>query len=144
MSRENVELVRRAIELWKLGDVDGALEEAADDVVVDMSNAIGPDKGVYRGRERVHELWASFHDAADAIRWEPEEIIEVDEERLIVVGNVRMRGRGSGVEVKAVSAWLWTISDGKGRSVKLYQSKAEALKSRRAAGVGVASFAARV
>jgi ketosteroid isomerase-like protein len=129
MLRENVEIVRRALELWNRGDVDGALEEAADDVMVDMSNAIGPDKGVYRGKERIRELWTSFHDAADAIRWEPEEFIEVDEERLIVAGRVRMRGRDSGVEVEAMSAWVWTIRDGEGRSVKLYQSKSEALEA---------------
>lgn len=36
-----------------------------------------------------------------------------------------------GIEVDAVSAVLWTISDGKG--LKLYQSRAEAPRSRRAA-----------
>ena len=41
--------------------------------------------------------------------------------------------RESGVEVDAVGAQLWTIADGKGRNVKLYQSKADALE---AAGMG--------
>jgi hypothetical protein len=40
-----------------------------------------------------------------------------------------MRGRGSGVEVDAVGAQLWTIRNGKVRSVKLYQSKADALEA---------------
>jgi ketosteroid isomerase-like protein len=129
MSQENVEHFRRVIELLNREDVDGALERAADDFVVDMSNSIGPDKGVYRGKERVRELWRSLHDGVDAMRWEPEEFIEVDEERLIVAGRVRARGRGSGVEVEAVSAWLLTISGGEDRSWKLYQSKAEALEA---------------
>ena len=129
MSEGNVDMVRQVIESWNRGDVDGALEMAADDLVVDMSNAIGPDKGFYRGKERVRDLWTSLNDAADTIRWDPEEIIEVDAERLIVVINVRMRGRGSGVEVEGVSAVLWAIRDGEGRSMKLYQSKAEALEA---------------
>ena len=58
-----------------------------------------------------------------------EEIIEVDESRVIAVNHVRMRGRGSGIEVDAVGAQLWTISEGKGRSIKLYQSKADALEA---------------
>jgi hypothetical protein len=57
------------------------------------------------------------------------EIIEVDEARVIVVTRLRMRGGGSGVDVEASSAQIWTITQGKGRRVKLYQSKAEALEA---------------
>jgi ketosteroid isomerase-like protein len=59
----------------------------------------------------------------------PEEIIEVDEARVVVVNRVRGRGRGSGVEVDATGAQLWTITGGEIRSVKLYQSKADALEA---------------
>lgn len=65
---------------------------------------------------------------------------EVDEERLIVVTRAQMRGPGSGVEVNAVSSGLWTIRDGKGRSFKLYQSKADALEAAGLRGVGDRSF----
>ena len=129
MSEENVKHARRVIELSNRGDIDGALELAADDYVLDMSNAIGPDKGIYRGKEKVRDLFTSARDAVGELRWEAPEIIEVDEERLIVVLHVFMRGRGSGAEVDAVSAALWTISDGKGRSMKMYQSKADALEA---------------
>ena len=53
----------------------------------------------------------------------------MDEARVVVVNRVRGRGRGSGVEVDATGAQLWTITGGKVRSVKLYQSKAEALEA---------------
>jgi ketosteroid isomerase-like protein len=36
MSQENVEIVRRTIELWSRGDVDGALKLAGDDFVMDL------------------------------------------------------------------------------------------------------------
>jgi len=39
------------------------------------------------------------------------------------------RGRGSGVEVEATGAQVWTIRDGKFQRAKLYQSKAEALEA---------------
>ncbi len=129
MSQENVEIVRRVFDSINRGDVDGALEPAADDFEMDWSNSIGPAKGIYRGKEQVRHAWASFIEAFDELRWDPEEIIEVDESRLIAVNHVRMRGRGSGIEVDAVGAQLWTIREGKGRSIKLYQSKAEALEA---------------
>jgi ketosteroid isomerase-like protein len=129
MSEENVELVRRVFDSINRGDVDAALEAAADDIQADWSNAVGPLKGVYRGKQQVRKLWTSFVEAFDELRWDPEEIIEVDDSRVIAVNHVRMRGRESGVEVDAVGAQLWTISEGKGRSLKLYQSKADALEA---------------
>ena len=129
MSRENVEIVRRVIGALNRGDLDRALEGAADDFVLDFSNSIGPAKGVYRGKRQFRDFWTTLHEDFDEVHWEPEEIIEVDESTLVVVGRIRGRGRGSGVNVDAVSATVWTIIDGEGRSVKLYQSKAEALEA---------------
>ena len=53
----------------------------------------------------------------------------LDESRVIVVNHVRMRGRGSGLDIDAIGVQLWTIIDGKARSNKLYQSKADALEA---------------
>ena len=127
MSEESVQLVRRTIDLWNATEIDQALEELADDFEMDWSNSIGPLKGVYRGRQGVLKLWMSFLDAWDAVLWDPEEIIEVDDARVVVVNHVRMRGRGSGVDVEATGVQLWTIKAGKAQRVKLYQTKADAL-----------------
>ena len=129
MSRENIEIVRRIFDSVSRGEVDQAIEAAADDFEVDWSNSVGPAKGVYRGKEQFRELWASFLEAFEELRWDPGEIIEVDQSRLIVVTHVHALGRGSGVEVDSVGAQLWTISEGRARSVKLYQSKADALEA---------------
>jgi ketosteroid isomerase-like protein len=136
MSQENVELVRRAIDFFNRGEIDRALEDTDDDFEMDWSNSIGPLKGVYRGRRQVLELWASFWEAWQEVRWDPEEIIDVDETRVILVNHVRMRGKGSGVEVDATGVQLWTIGDGKGQSVKLYQSKEDALAATGPPGSG--------
>ncbi len=96
---------------------------------MDWSNSIGPLKGVYRGRQEVLGFWRSFRDAWDSLDWDPEEVIDVDETRVIVVNHVRMRGRGSGMDIDAIGVQLWTIIDGKARSNKLYQSKADALEA---------------
>ena len=110
-----MEIVRRVFDSINRADIDGALEAAADDFEVDWSNSIGPAKGIYRGKEQVRKVWTSFVEAFDVFRWDAEEIIEVDESRVIAVNHVRMRGRGSGIEVDAVGAQLWTISEGIGR-----------------------------
>ena len=129
MSQENVDIVLHALDSINRGDIDGALEAAADDFEMDWSNSIGPLKGVHRGREEVIKFWLSFLDAFDSLQWVPEEVIDIDESRVIVVNHVRMRGRSSGVRVEGIGAQLWTFRDGKGRSIKLFQSKAEALEA---------------
>ena len=129
MSQENVEIVQRAFDSINRGDVVVSLDEAADHLVVDWSNSIGPLKGIYRGRPEVLKLWSSFLDAWDPLQWDAEEIIDVDDSRVIAVNHVRMRGQGSGVDVDAIGVQLWIISDGKARTIKLYQSKAEALEA---------------
>ena len=100
-----------------------------DDAELDWSNSVGPDKGVYRGRREVLDLFRSFIDAWDAIQWDPEEIVEVDDARVIVVNHIRMRGRASGVEVEATAFQVWTISDGTVQKLKLYRTKADALEA---------------
>jgi ketosteroid isomerase-like protein len=129
MSQENVEIVRATTEAINRGDLDQALEAAHEDFEADWSNSIAPHGGVYQGRERVRELFAAFLEAWEEFRWDLQEIIEVDEARVLAVNRVRGGGRGSGVEVDATGAQLWTITGGEVCSVKLYQSKADALEA---------------
>jgi ketosteroid isomerase-like protein len=127
MPQPNFEIVRAIIDSLNKRDLAQALEAAHEEFEADWSNSIAPHGGVYRGRERARELFESFLEAWEEFRWDVQEIVEVDEARVVVVNRVRGRGRGSGVEVDATGAQLWTIIGGKLRSVKLYQSKAEAL-----------------
>jgi hypothetical protein len=133
MGETNTDRVRRVIDAFNRGEPEAALDEAVDDFVMDWSNSIGPLRGVYRGKDEVLQVWSTFMEAFEWVSWEPKEIIEVDESTVVVVNQVRMRGRGSGVDVDAVGAQVWRVThEGKGRSVKLYQSKAEALEAVRA------------
>jgi ketosteroid isomerase-like protein len=127
MSQENVEMVRRAIDAFNHGRL--AMEDLADDFEMDWSNSIGPHSGIYRGRREVNEVFESFRDAWDRLRWEIQEVIDLKGERVLVVNRIRMRGRTSGVEVDATGVQVWTVHNGKLGRVKLYQSKTEALEA---------------
>ena len=120
-------MVRRLIDSINRGRL--AMEDVADDFEMDWSNSIGPLKGVYQGREGLNEVFESFREAWDQLRWDIQEAIDLEGERVLVVNRVRMRGRTSRVEVQAIGVQVWTIRNGKLGSVKLYQSKAEALKA---------------
>jgi ketosteroid isomerase-like protein len=129
MSEENVQRARRIGDLFNAGEIENALAEVSEDFEMDWSNSIGPLKGIYRGHDGARELWRSFTEAWESIHWEPEEIIDLGEERLIVVNHVRMRGRDSGAEVSAIGVQEWTFKDGVPTRIKLFQSKADALEA---------------
>jgi ketosteroid isomerase-like protein len=129
MSQENVEVVRRIINAINRGDIDAAMESASQGFEADWSNSRGLLSGVHSGRAQARESLKSFLEPWASLRWDLEELIDLDEHRVLSVSRIRMRGRGSGVEVNASGASIWTIRDGQATAVSLYQSKAEALEA---------------
>jgi ketosteroid isomerase-like protein len=127
MSDQRADVVRQLFELFTRGEIEEAMARSHPDLVMDWSNSIGPLKGTYRGPKELTAFAASFRTAWREVSWEAEEIIEVDEDRLVVVNHMRMRGEGSGAAVEATGAQLWTFREGLPAQVKLFQSKEEAL-----------------
>jgi ketosteroid isomerase-like protein len=121
------ELIIAIFEAYNRGEVDRSFELAHPDFVMDWSNSIGPIKGVYSGREELIGMWEAFTSAWSEISWEPQEILELSDTQAIVVNRLRMRGEGSGAPVEATGAQLWEFRDGRPLSVKLFQTKDEAL-----------------
>jgi ketosteroid isomerase-like protein len=64
-------------------------------------------------------------------RFSPEmvEVFECGPERLITLDLVRARGKGSGIDMEARGAMLWTVQGGKIVRVKMFQTKDEALQA---------------
>ena len=131
----NVEIVRATIDSLNRRDLDRAVEAAHEDFEADWSNSIAPHRGVYRGRERARELFEAFLEA-----WEEFQLgARRSSSRLTRRGCSSSTGSGGAV---GAAASKWTpaaLSCGRSpaarsRSVKLYQSKAEALEAVRAVG----------
>ena len=126
MSEENVEIVRAAIERfnhaghWDLNDV-------GPDFELDLSRSLGPQRGVFYGREQAERSLRSFNSDWKSIRFEPHEFIEAGDD-VVVPWTAHMVGR-DGIEVQARTAWTWTLRDGMIVRVCLYQDKPEALKA---------------
>lgn len=122
---ENVETVRRAYEALNARDVETALALFTDDFVNDWSRSVGPYAGVYAGPAEARGFFATFLEAVDELRFEIEDAHEIGEHVLVLV-QAHVRGRGSGAEVVARGAHLWTLRDGKVCRFVLFQGEAEA------------------
>ena len=127
MSRENVELVRNLSEHFV------ATGEPAWDMLhehVEVRDHDIMDGREYRGhadvRRWLFEDWASAWSAYSA---EPEEFIDVDDERVIGVSRVKATGRSSGAELDRQDAIVYVVRDGQIVRVDYYNSKQQALEA---------------
>jgi ketosteroid isomerase-like protein len=128
MSDENVATVRAIWDAINRGDIDEAFKDAPDNLVADWSSSEAPEAAVYRGRADIKKRFQDTLEAWAEYEYFETEIIDAGD-HVIRVGGVRARGTSSGAEVEAHGAQLWTFSDGTPISVRLFQSKEEALEA---------------
>jgi ketosteroid isomerase-like protein len=100
--------------------------------VVDGSNSLGPDVTVIHGRDAAERFWRQFMGSWEFARWEIDDYLDTGD-RVAVLGSFRGRGAGSGADVEATFAQLFTSRDGLLAHAKLLQTRADALA---AAGLG--------
>ena len=129
MAASNLEVARRISDAVGSGDLERVMENVTDEFEMDWSNSIGLARGVYRGRAEIRQLWNMWMEAFAGISWDLTDPTELDDSRLIVVNRTRVQRRGSGVEVRATGGQLWVFEGDKARSIKLFQSRAEALEA---------------
>src|SRR6476660_8609467 len=114
MSQENVEIVKAAIDAYNRGDLDAAVKDAAPDYELDLSRAVGVDRGVYTLRQQ-RRLWEEFRQAWESDQIGADEFIDAGEHVVTPFTN-HLRGR-DGVEVEARGVWVWTSRDGANEQV---------------------------
>ena len=126
MSRENVEIARRATEHF-VATGEPAWDTLHEEVeAYDHDIMDGRD---YRGHEGVRrwlfEDWAS---AWSEFSMEPEEFIDADD-HVVVVFHVKATGRGSGVALERQDAMVLKMREGRTVRIDYYNSKQQALKA---------------
>ena len=109
MSQENVEIVRRAYELFDT-DLEGLLA-LLDPAIVWVSPPDALEPGTRHGHPGVR---AAF--GATAMAWErsahsPQEFVDADAKVLATV-TFRGHGRGSGMDAERTEFHVWTIDGG--------------------------------
>jgi uncharacterized protein len=115
---QNLEAAQRGYEAFSAGDVEGAMENIADDIewVTPGNSAIS---GTRHGKQEVGEFWAQL--AEKGFKTEPQYWFS-DEERVVVLARITMAGE------QADSADVLTYRDGK--LVKFQSATDTALQER--------------
>jgi ketosteroid isomerase-like protein len=130
MSRENVEIVRRALEAETPRDSATALALYDDALVWDVSRLNGADfgEGVFHGHDGFRGWLRGWYAAWESTRNDVEDLIDADE-CVVSVMTQRGRGRTSGVQVDLRQYAAWTLRGGKIARVVWFPTREEALEA---------------
>jgi ketosteroid isomerase-like protein len=131
MPPKNVDLVRQAYAHWQAGDYDVLLDFFLEFSVPDVelhSRFAGLAGQPYRGHEGLGTWLSEIQEAFE--RFEPwiDEARPVDADRVVVVGGISFRARGSGVDMGERMGWVHEFRDGKLSRMLFYGDPAEALE----------------
>jgi ketosteroid isomerase-like protein len=134
MSRENVEIVRRSVELFLRGEADAWLETIDPDIGWDISAHPLPDVPNHgRGRDAfTTDMLATYMSGWIDYSAEVKELVDAHDEVVVVVHETA-KMRQTGVAIDRDLAQLWTVAGGRASFLRVFKTKAEALE---AAGQG--------
>jgi uncharacterized protein len=128
MSRENVEVVRRAFGAAADGDM-GAWFQTADPEIRVYPRSEEPDAAQeYRGLEGLMEYLTNWYSQWDDYDFEPIEFVDAGE-HVLVVNRERGRVERTGVEIEEDFNHSFVVRNGKIAEWHMYNTHAEALEA---------------
>jgi ketosteroid isomerase-like protein len=126
MSQENVELVGAVFEAFNRRDFDAALALGHDSI--SWRTLFSVETDVLRGKQEIRIAWERQIEALE-VHIDVVELTPLDETRVLAVGNWRGRGSESGAPVEQTAFQVFTVEDGRLRSVETYASRDDALEA---------------
>jgi ketosteroid isomerase-like protein len=130
MSEENVDAFKRGTAAMNRGDIQGMLEVVDPGVVWrDVINVmLGGETTLYRGHRGVRELFRDLYESFAEIEADYRDFRDLGE-RVVALGDLRIRGKESGAETNSPVAALTEWKDGKTIRVSTYLDHSEALEA---------------
>jgi ketosteroid isomerase-like protein len=130
MSRENVELVRAAIDAWNGGDLEDFVSHAAEGVEwLEVEGRPEVEGAELRGRDEVQSGFESLLESWQTYRLELEQIRDAGDDRVVAVVREVARGRTSGAEIASRWGYILTIRDRKIARVEAYRDPERAFEA---------------
>lgn len=129
MSRENVELVLAYHAAYNRRDIDAAVDLCAPDVEVFPDAAVFVESDALVGRDQfrnlLEESWAPWESCSA----KTEEVLDVEDRRVLVRGDWGGVGTASGAEIYRSLSTLFTVRDGRISKVEYFFDHAKALEA---------------
>jgi ketosteroid isomerase-like protein len=128
MESENVELVRRVLDVYNEKSFAENLDVLDPEIVWDMSRMEFLERKAYRGIDGMREFAETWGESWEFDRVEIEKLVDAGDSVVLWVHHTG-RGLGSGIEIDQHFAQVWTLRDGKAVGMVMYPTFEEALKA---------------
>jgi ketosteroid isomerase-like protein len=131
MSQENVEIVRRCVELVRPFDEEFIGSRVGTDLLdfgLEVHDHDSPDLTVLRGHRGFLRWIDDWAEAWEDWRVEPEEYIDAGD-RVVVLARLAARGKESGLQLVRRDGMVWTVRNGKAVRLDYYGSATDALEA---------------
>jgi uncharacterized protein len=126
MESENMEVVRSAFSSMSIpGDPEPMIAVSTPGFEMHLIGITG-EPVHYAGVAGIREFFRDVSESWESFRFEATEIRDLGD-RVLVLGDVRGRGRASGAEVADRWAWIIGLSDGKAASLRGFVDQGEAI-----------------
>jgi ketosteroid isomerase-like protein len=127
MSQENVEIVKRLMDAFNERDLDTFVEITTPDF--EWTTSMTAVEGeIFRGREGIETYFGRMRDAWDEFRALASEFRDLGD-RVLWLGRLEGRGRGSGVPVTAPLDILFDFRDHEISRIRSFLDHAKALRA---------------
>ena len=127
MSQENIEIVKRVIQVINERDLDGLLAVCDPEVEFHTLTRWAGEPSGLRGHEGAEYMLAFLDRDFDEMRTEPQEFIDAGE-RVVVPIELSAIGQQSRVPVRMSEALVFTVSDGRLVRVQVCGTREKALE----------------
>jgi ketosteroid isomerase-like protein len=128
MSQQNVKFVHEVVDAVNRRDISCLIELTDPEVEWHTFLAELREEGGYRGHDGVRQWLGDVNDAWEFLRVTVDDTLAVGAS-VLMVGRLRYRGKGSGVELESQTGWVARFRRGRLVYVRLFREPEEALGS---------------
>ena len=131
MSQANVEVVQAALEASQRDDFDAFLSviDPAIEWQPVLERLVEGAESAYRGHEGMRRFWNLYRTELEDFEVEAQELRDVGDDRVVLLGRFGWRGAASGVDVESPVGMVITVRDEKMIQSIDYLSQHEALEA---------------
>jgi ketosteroid isomerase-like protein len=124
--QDNVEVVKRAYENFKSGDIGALMGQMSEDVDWRLPRMEGvPFSGERKGHGQVSEFFETLADSQDSVSFEPREFV-AQGDKVVALGTYNWRVKSTGREYGGDWAHAFTVRDGRIAGFHEYMDSAQA------------------
>jgi ketosteroid isomerase-like protein len=125
VAETSVDTIRASYAALNKGDIQTALDALHRDAVWHESSEL-PGGDAFEGRAQIEDFLEGFLEQWDVFHQQVESTLH-EGDRVLVNIHLTAVGRGSGAEVNARYAHVWTLREGRGARVDAYYDTEKAL-----------------